>query len=159
MITALDTNILLDVLRPNPDFVDASLNALVASGGEGNLVVCDIVYAELCVHFPDRKSCVGFMRDRQIGLQAFTRSACDLAARAWKKYREAGGPRERILPDFLIGGHAKARTSRLLSRDRGFLSQVLPRVSLGLGGHEWRWHRSVGAAVWRGSEFRLQAAG
>lgn len=25
MITALDTNILLDVLRPNPDFLDASL--------------------------------------------------------------------------------------------------------------------------------------
>lgn len=130
MITALDTNILLDVLRPNPDFLDASLKALVACSSEGRLVVCDIVYAELCVHFPDRRSCDGFLRDRQIGLQAFTRSACDLAARAWKKYREVGGPRERILPDFLIGGHAQTRTSRLLSRDRGFYRKYFPRLVL-----------------------------
>jgi predicted nucleic acid-binding protein len=118
------------VLRPNPDFLDASLRALVACGSEGRMVVCDIVYAELCVHFPDRKSCDGFLRDRQIGLQAFTRSACDLASRAWKKYREAGGPRERILPDFLVGGHAEARTSRLLSRDRGFYRKYFPRIVL-----------------------------
>jgi predicted nucleic acid-binding protein len=130
VITAVDTNVLLDVLRPNPDFLDASLKALVACGSEGRLVVCDIVYAELCVHFPDRKSCDGFLRDRRIGLQAFTRSACDLAARAWKKYREAGGPRERILPDFLVGGHAEARTSRLLSRDRGFYRKYFPRIVL-----------------------------
>ena len=130
MITAVDTNVLLDVLRPNPDLLDASLKALVACGIEGRLVVYDIVYAELCVHFPDRKSCDGFLRDRQIGLQAFTRSACDLAARAWKKYREAGGPRERILPDFMIGGHAQARTSRLLSRDRGFYRTYFPGVVL-----------------------------
>ena len=44
MITAVDTNVLLDVLRPNPDFLDASLEALVTSGGEGKLVICDIVY-------------------------------------------------------------------------------------------------------------------
>jgi len=103
VITAVDTNVLLDVLRPNPDFLDASVKALVACGSEGKLVVCDIVYAELCVHFPDRKSCDGFLRDREIGLQVSTRSACDFAARAWKKYREAGGPRERILPDFSRG--------------------------------------------------------
>lgn len=130
MITAVDTNVLLDVLRPNPDFLDASLNALVASSSEGKLVVCDIVYAELCVHFPDRKSCDGFLRDRRIGVQSLTRSACDLAARAWKKYREAGGPRERILPDFLIGGHAQARTSRLLTRDRGFYRKYFPELVL-----------------------------
>jgi hypothetical protein len=59
VITAVDTNVLLDVLRPNPDFLDASLEALVTFGGEGKLVICDIVYAELCVHFPDRKSCDG----------------------------------------------------------------------------------------------------
>ncbi len=130
MITAVDTNVLLDVLRPNPDFLDASLEALVVCGGEGRLVVCDIVYAELCVHFPDRKLCDAFLRDRQIGVQSLTRSACDLAARAWKKYREAGGPRERILPDFLIGAHAQARSSRLLTRDRGFYRKYFSELVL-----------------------------
>ncbi len=130
MITAVDTNVLLDVLRPNPDFLDASLEALVTSAGEGKLVICDIVYAEVCVHFPDRKSCDGFLRDRQIAVQSLTRSGCALAARAWKKYREAGGPRDRILPDFLIGAHAQTRSSRLLTRDRGFYRTYFPDLAL-----------------------------
>jgi len=120
VITAVDTNVLLDVLRPNPDFLDASLEALVACSGKGKLVICPVVYTELCAHFAERKLCDSFLRDRQIALQAFTRRTCDLAARAWKQYRAAGGPRERILPDFLIGAHAQLQASRLLSRDRGF---------------------------------------
>ena len=103
MITALDTNVLLDVLRPNPDFLDASLTALVASGGEGKLVVCDIVYAELCVHFPGRKSCDGFLRDRRIGVQSLARSACDLAARGLEEIprgRRASGANSARLPDW-----------------------------------------------------------
>jgi predicted nucleic acid-binding protein len=130
VITAVDTNVLLDVLRPNPDFLEASVEALVTSGGEGKLVICDIVYAELCVHFTDRKSCDGFLRDRRIGVQSLTRSGCDFAARAWKKYREAGGPRERILPDFLIGAHAQTRSSRLLTRDRGFYRTYFSDLAL-----------------------------
>ena len=51
MITAIDTNVLLDVLRPNPDFYDASVHALKASAVSGSLVICDYTYAELCTHF------------------------------------------------------------------------------------------------------------
>ncbi len=92
MITAVDTNVLLDVLRPNPNFLDASLKALVACGGEGKLVVCNIVYAELCVHFPDRKSCDGFLRDRQLGLQSLTRSARHPHARRPRKLERLPTP-------------------------------------------------------------------
>lgn len=49
MITAIDTNILLDILLPNEDFYEASADALQGSAGEGSLVISDIVYAELCV--------------------------------------------------------------------------------------------------------------
>jgi predicted nucleic acid-binding protein len=51
MITAIDTNILLDILVPNQDFFEASAGALQEAADEGSLVISDIVYADLCIHF------------------------------------------------------------------------------------------------------------
>ncbi len=51
MISAVDTNILLDVLIPNNGFVENSMRALEESAASGLVVICDVVYAELCIHF------------------------------------------------------------------------------------------------------------
>ncbi len=41
MITAIDTNILLDILVPNEHFYEASANALQDAAGEGSLVISE----------------------------------------------------------------------------------------------------------------------
>jgi predicted nucleic acid-binding protein len=129
MITAIDTNILLDILVPNEQFYQASADALQKSAA-GSLVICDIVYAELCVHFPSRHECDEFLDSNEIRVQALTREAHFLASRAWRKYREQGGKRTRILADSLIGAHALKQATRLLSRDRGFYRQLFPSLDL-----------------------------
>ncbi|MBA3300874.1 MAG: type II toxin-antitoxin system VapC family toxin [Thermoleophilaceae bacterium] len=49
---------------------------------------------------------------------------------AWRSYRDAGGPRRRILADFLIASHASVHADRLLTRDRGFYRSHFSRLEV-----------------------------
>ena len=130
MITAIDTNVLLDVLVPNEKFYEASAGALEEAAASGSLVVCDLVYAELCIHFPSQRECDDFLEGNTIRVEPLSREAHFVASRAWRAYRKQGGQRTRILADFLIGAHAQTQATRLLSRDRGFYRKLFPSVDL-----------------------------
>ncbi|HTU44106.1 MAG TPA: type II toxin-antitoxin system VapC family toxin [Bryobacteraceae bacterium] len=130
MITAVDTNVLLDILVPNEKFYELSLRALDNAASTGSLVICDLVYAELCVHFGTQRECDAFLESGEMRVEALKREAHFLASRAWRDYRRQGGQRSRILADFLIGGHAQVQASRLLSRDRGFYRKLFPELRL-----------------------------
>ena len=107
MISALDTNVLLDILIPNERFFERSLSAIQAAADEGSLAICDPVYAELCVQFKTRAECDRFLQENGIAVDRVSREAMWAASVAWDLYRRAGGKRDRILTDFLIGAHAR----------------------------------------------------
>ena len=130
MIVAVDTNIFLDVLRPNPDFLQSSKTLLETYGSSASLVISDIVYAELAVAFGKRLQLENFLDTLHVQVESLSRDASIAAARAWKQYRRAGGKRERILPDFLIGAHAMLQSQKLLSRDRGFYKSYFPELTV-----------------------------
>jgi predicted nucleic acid-binding protein len=130
MITAIDTNILLDVLVPNEKFCDASVGGLEEAATAGALVVCDLVYAELCIHFSWQRECDAFLESNEIRVESLSRESHFLASRVWRTYRRQGGQRTRILADFLIGAHAQMQATRLLSRNRGFYRKLFPSLDL-----------------------------
>ena len=129
MITAIDTNVLLDILIPNEAFYTASADAVEASA-TGSLVICDIVYSELCIHFEHQGDCDEFLESNEIRVQSLTREAHFLASRTWRTYRQRGGRSGRVLADFLIGAHAQCQATRLLSRDRGFYRDLFPALNV-----------------------------
>lgn len=94
------------------------------------MVICDLVYAELCVHFRTQRECDSFLESGEMRVEALKREAHFLASRAWRDYRKQGGQRSRIPADFLIGGHAQVQASRLLSRDRGFYRKLFPALNV-----------------------------
>jgi len=130
MITAIDTNVLLDVLIPNEEFLARSLRAVDEASLQGSLVICDLVYGELSIHFPSQRECDEFLDATDIRVEPLDRSAHFLAGRIWRKYRRQGGPLSRILADFLVGAHAQTQANRLLSRDRGFYRKLLPSLNV-----------------------------
>jgi len=130
MITVVDTNILLDILVPNQQFWDTSVQALEDAANAGSLVICDLVYAELCIHFSTQRECDHFLEDSEIRVEHLSKEAHFLASRTWRTYRQQGGSRVRILADFLIGAHAQTSAVQLLSRDRGFYRKLFPALQV-----------------------------
>jgi len=120
MITAVDTTALLDVLADDPKHADRSEALLAQADEQGSLIISPAAYAELVPQARDREELDGWLHQTGIRVVPFTADHGYTAGVAHAAYRKAGGKRERILADFLIGAHALHEANRLLTRDRGF---------------------------------------
>jgi len=130
MITAIDTNVLLDVFASDQRYGLRSLEALKASSRVGRLVICEIVFAELSRYFDQLAELSSTLNNLQVLVEPLGEEACFLAGQMFLQYRKQGGQRDRILPDFLIGSHAQVRCTRLLTRDRGFYRDYFPNLEV-----------------------------
>lgn len=152
MITALDTNVLLDLLIPDSRHADTSQRALDEALAAGALMIGEVVYAELASQFPNADELDRFLDETHIRLDPSSPEALWQAAQAWHRYLARRGRafrcpkcgkqvtvacsgcgetisgRQHILSDFLVGGHALTQADRLLTRDRGFYGSYFPKL-------------------------------
>ena len=129
MITAVDANVLLDIFIAGDRHGPQSKERLVAAYDAGAIVVSDVVYAELVPAFRDRAALDSALLELGATLSPIDSSIAFEAGLRWKRYRAAGGPRNRIIADFLIGAHAMAVADVFLTRDRGFFSSYFPELN------------------------------
>ena len=129
MITAVDTNIVLDVFLPDEVHGPQSREWLRVAYREGPIVICDIVYAELAPAVEDRETLDAALQALGAQVTAIDTAIAWEAGTRWGRYRRAGGPRQRILADFLIGAHAAVTADALLTRDEGFYSSYFPELT------------------------------
>lgn len=155
MITAIDTNILLDILIPDEEFMSYSKGLLDRYAERGQLIICEIVYAELASQFPSENALKDFLSDTGIKLVYSNDRSLYLAAVKWKAYSKNRGneihcircgesvsircpqchntipTRQHIISDFIIGAHAIIQADLLISRDRGFYKTYFKDLKIG----------------------------
>ena len=154
MISAVDTNVLLDILIPGAPQGDASERRLAEAAGAGAIIMCEVVYAELSAHFEAPHDLDRFVADTGIRLEPSGREVLRRAGDAWRTYarqrppslvcpqcgsvqavrcEQCGAPvqvRQHVLADFMIGAHAVVHADRLLTRDRGYYARYFPELEL-----------------------------
>ena len=131
MITAVDTSVLLDVFLADDQHGPRSKELLRNAYDRGAILVCDVVYAELVPAFGDRATLDGALREISAAISPINTDIAYEAGQRWSRYRRAGGPRDRIITDFLIGAHAAVKAETFLTRDRGFYSTYFPELHRG----------------------------
>jgi len=153
LITAVDTNILLDVLAGS-SYAEQSDAALARALDAGGLVISEPVYAEVAGQFASVREFDTFLT--RTGVQILQTSSRGLfaAGRAWRRYTarrslgiqcpECGAvnradcqacnarlrSRQHMVADFIIAAHASEHAQQLLTRDKGYYGTYFPELHL-----------------------------
>lgn len=128
--TVIDTNVLIDVLGPGTEARLWSLSALKLCHAAGDLIINPVIWSELSASPTTEQAIVNALSWLGLKREPLTYEAAFHAGKAHLAYRQAGGQRDRTLPDFLIGAHAKVRSHRLLTRDPLRYRAYFPDVDL-----------------------------
>ena len=125
MKTAVDSSVLWCLLKQQAGF-EVWQQILWQAGQDGVLLVCPVVFAEIAPAFGSTSNTLRRLQKIGVLYDPIEPGAAYLAGTIHTAYRQAGGPRTHLLPDFLIAAHAKVQADRLAAIDRGYLRRYFP---------------------------------
>ena len=129
MLTAVDTNMVFDLFKSESSFHVGARQRLARASARGDVIICDVVYAELVPEFGEDRARLDFaLREFNVTVSPIDTDIAYEAGRRFDLYHHAGGPRTRIIADFLIGAHALMRADYFLTRDRRFFATYFPEL-------------------------------
>ncbi len=129
MITALDSSVLWAIIKQESGY-ESWLQALLRAASEGPLIISPIAFAELAPSTADEPGLTSFLGRLSVAYDPILPASAFLAGQTFKRYRQAGGPRQHLVPDFVIASHAQLQADRLAAIDRGYLRKWFPKLRL-----------------------------
>lgn len=127
--TVIDSSVLLDLFTEDRTWLTWSQTRLVEAAERGSLVLNAVVLAEIAPRFSRVESLRDALPSMSV-IEEIPLAASFLAGHAHAEYRRAGGNRQAILPDFLIGAHAAVTGRPLLTRDPIRIASYIPGAKL-----------------------------
>lgn len=126
----VDSNVLLDILVPDPVWEQWSSRALADAGESRVLVINPIIYSEVSVGFERMEDLDAALSPELFRRDPLPWEAAFLAGKSFLEYRRRGGAKRSPLPDFYIGAHAAVAGMELLTRDVARYRTYYPRLRL-----------------------------
>jgi predicted nucleic acid-binding protein len=129
-VTLVDSNVILDIVTEDPQWMDWSAAMLEEAAENGRLAINAMVYAEVGVRFDRIEDLEEAVPADYFRREAIPLEAAFLAGKCFVKYRSLGGVRRSPLPDFFIGAHAAVAGMTLLTRDARRYRSYFPRLRI-----------------------------
>jgi predicted nucleic acid-binding protein len=126
----VDTNVLVDVLEDDPEWVDWSIGQLRAQSKIHQLAINPIIYSELSLTFSTVEALDKTVENLGLAMIEMPRPALFLAGKAFVRYRRQGGAKSNVLGDFFIGAHAAVSGLPILTRDTRRYAAYFSNVAL-----------------------------
>jgi predicted nucleic acid-binding protein len=154
VITAVDSNVLMDILERRGQRAAEAAAQLNAAARLGPILICDVVYAELASLFPNPRTIEEFLTRNSIEVESVSTEVLFEAGQTWRHYTRQRGSslscsacgarsqpacpqcgevlrsRQHMVADFIIGAHSFARADRLITRDRGYYRTYFPELRI-----------------------------
>lgn len=128
MTVLLDSNVIIDLATESEwaDWVAGQMEVL----SNRPFAINQIVYAEAVFSYNSAAALDELLSGLGIERLNLPWEAAFPASRAFRTYRERGGSRSSVLPDFYIGAHALVSGLTLLTRDARRFRTYFPEVDL-----------------------------
>ena len=126
----VDSNVILDIVTDDKNWATWSLDQVSTALSVGPIVTNAIVYAETSVRIPTMGEMDDILARLGVEIREMPKGVLFLAGKAFGQYRNFGGSRAGILPDFLIGAHAAYLSVPLLTRDTRRYRSYFPQLEL-----------------------------
>ncbi len=130
MSTLVDTNVLIDVSSGEGAWSAWSAQRLAEAADSGDVIINQIVFAEASMRYRAFEEFELMIRSAGLRCESLPWEGAFVAGDAFLAYRRQGGPRDAILPDFLIGAHARVSGHRILTRDPRRYRAYFPDVDV-----------------------------
>jgi predicted nucleic acid-binding protein len=128
--TLVDSNVILDVVTEDREWLQWSSAMLAREAERSRLVINPLVYAEVSLAFDRIEELDAAIPTDFLTREPLPWDAAFLAARAFLRYRRKGGTRTHPLPDFYVGAHAAVAGYTLLTRDARRYRTYFPKLRL-----------------------------
>ena len=130
MTTFPDTNILVYLLDEGAELHEWAIAQLEVRLEVGPAVISDVVYCEFSVAMDPVEETDAAIAQLALERVRGSREALFQAGKAFKAYKANNGPKNQVLPDFIIGATAAAAGAPLMTANPGDFAGYFPGLQL-----------------------------
>ena len=126
----VDSNVIFDLLDNDPQWCAWSGAQFQRCAQLDRMAVNAMVYAEISPRYRSEAKVDELLMELKLDFVEIPRAAAFLAGKAHYLYRQRGGAKTSVLPDFFIGAHATVLGCSILTRDTSRYARYFPTVTL-----------------------------